>query len=100
RRPAGKPHCRLPDLRKESSMKNHNNAADPQHIYRQLKLGLGHELVNDDNVSALMALARQDGSEQIEKQLREWRVPGNADGSNLPSTIAPTPGFNKTHVRH
>jgi hypothetical protein len=81
-------------------MKNHNDSTDPQHIYRQLKLGLGHELVNDQNVFALIALARQDGHQLLEKELREWRVPCNADDSNLPSTIAPTPGFNKTHVKH
>ena len=73
---------------------------DPQHIYRQLKVGIGHELVNDANVHALMELARQDGNQLLEQELREWHQPCGPDDSGLPSTIAPTPGFNKTHVRH
>jgi hypothetical protein len=81
-------------------MKSPDNPTDPQHIYRQLKLGLGHELVNDQNVHALIDLARQDGHQLLEKELREWHAPCNADDSGLPSTIAPTPGFNKTHVKH
>ena len=81
-------------------MKSQGNPADPQYIYRQLKLGLGHELVNDQNVFALIDIARQDGHKLLEKELREWQAPCNADDSGLPSTIAPTPGFNKTHVKH
>ena len=81
-------------------MKPQGNPTDPQFIYRQLKLGLGHELVTDQNVFALIDLARQDGHQLLEKELREWQAPCSADDSGLPSTIAPTPGFNKTHVRH
>ena len=50
-------------------MKAQDNSTDPQHIYRQLKLGLGHELVNDDNVFQLIALAQQDGHKVLELSL-------------------------------
>lgn len=81
-------------------MKTPDDASDPKHIYRQLKIGLGHELVNDANVMALIDLARRDGHQLLEQELREWHRPCGPDDSGLPSTIAPTPGFNKTHVKH
>ncbi|HMN84003.1 MAG TPA: hypothetical protein PKA20_29300 [Burkholderiaceae bacterium] len=48
---------------------------DVTRIYGLLKRGLGHELVNDDNVKALIELARVDGHALIETELREWRNP-------------------------
>ena len=56
-------------------MKTQDNSTDPQHIYRQLKLGLGHELVNDANVFALIALAHNDGNQLLATELREWQAP-------------------------
>ena len=81
-------------------MKSKDDPNDMQHIYRQLKVGLGHELVNDKNVFALIDIARQDGHKLLEKELREWQAPCNPDDSGLPSTIAPTPGFNKVNAKH
>lgn len=75
------------------------DGADPTEIYRKLKRGLGHELVNDDNVFALMALARQDGHVQLERELREWQAPCSDGSEGVPSTIAPTRGFNREHVK-
>lgn len=46
---------------------------DLPRIYGLLKHGLGHELVNDGNVKALIELARGDGHKLIETELREWR---------------------------
>lgn len=58
---------------------------DLPRIYELLKRGLGHELVTDDNVKALIELARRDGHALIETELREWRNPcapaPDADGS-------------------
>lgn len=71
-----------------------------QHIYRQLKLGLGHELVNDDNVFALIAMAQQDGHKVLETELREWQAPCSDSDDGPRPTMAPTPGFNKTNVKH
>ncbi len=77
-----------------------NGSDDLSEIYRQLKRGVGHEHVTDDNVFELIALAQRDGNTQLEQQLREWQAPCS-DGSNgVPSTIAPTKGFNREHVRH
>lgn len=73
---------------------------DPVDIFRKLKRGLGHELVNDDNVFELIALAKHEGHPLLEQTLREWQAPCS-DGSNgMPSTIAPTRGFNRENVKH
>jgi len=80
-------------------MKAQDNS-DPQYIYRQLKLGLGHELVNDANVFELIELARLDGHKLLEKELREWQAPCSPDDEGPPSTIAPTRGFNRENVKH
>ena len=66
-------------------------------IYRQLVKGLGHEHVNDQNVWALIRRAEQDGHTVLATELREWQSPC---GTDVPSTVAPTPGFNKEHVKH
>ena len=81
-------------------MKTQNDSTDPQHIYRQLKLGLGHELVNDDNVFALIAIAKQDGHQVIETALREWQAPCSDSKDGPRPTMAPTPGFNKLNAKH
>ena len=81
-------------------MKTQDNSTDPQHIFRQLKLGLGHELVTDKNVFELIEIARQDGHKLLEKELREWQAPCSASDEGPPSTIAPTRGFNREHAKH
>jgi hypothetical protein len=81
-------------------MKAQNNSTDPQHIYRQLKLGLGHELVNDTNVFELMALAQQDGNQLLATELREWQAPCSDSNDGPRPTMAPTRGFNKDNAKH
>ncbi|HLU76558.1 MAG TPA: hypothetical protein VKZ48_01490 [Burkholderiales bacterium] len=68
-------------------------------IYRQLKLGVAHERVNDENVETLIDMAARNGDTELETLLREWAAPCD-DGDDTPSVIAPTPGFNKTNVKH
>ena len=81
-------------------MKTQDNSTDPQHIYRQLKLGLGHELVNDGNVFALIEIAKLDGHQLIETELREWQAPCSDSNDGPRPTVAPTPGFNKLNAKH
>ena len=81
-------------------MKNADLSTDLQHIYRQLKLGLGHELVNDDNVFALIDIAHQDGHQILETELREWQAPCSDSNDGPRPTMAPTPGFNKANAKH
>ena len=81
-------------------MKPLDNSPQTQHIYRQLKLGLGHELVNDENVFALIAIAQQDGNKMLETELREWQAPFSDSNDGPRPTMAPTPGFNKANVKH
>jgi hypothetical protein len=81
-------------------MKTQDTSPELQHIYRQLKLGLGHELVNDDNVFALIAIAHEDGHQILETELREWQAPCSDSDDGPRPTMAPTPGFNKTNVKH
>jgi hypothetical protein len=54
-------------------------------IFRSLKRGVGREKVNDRNVDALIALARELGEVQLEYLLREWRSDcgENVDASGL-----------------
>ena len=68
-------------------------------IYRQLKLGMAHERVNDENVETLIAMAMRNGDTQVETLLREWAAPCE-DDADMPSVIAPTPGFDKANVKH
>jgi hypothetical protein len=42
-------------------------------IYQKLKVGLGHELVNDENVHELILMASQYGDSLVETLLREWQ---------------------------
>ena len=81
-------------------MKTQDTSPELQHIYRQLKLGLGHELVNDDNVFALIAIAHQDGHQLLETELREWQAPCSDSNDGPRPTMAPTPGFNKINAKH
>jgi hypothetical protein len=81
-------------------MKSLDTSPELQHIYRQLKRGLGHELVNDDNVFALIDLAHRDGNPLIETALREWQAPCSDSDDGPRPTMAPTPGFNKLNVKH
>lgn len=48
---------------------------DTQAIYRLLKKGLGHELVNDGNVFELIEIAQRHGDRLVEQELREWESP-------------------------
>lgn len=73
---------------------------DPVEILRKLKRGLGHELVNDGNVFELIEMAKLDGLARLEQELREWQAPCS-DGSNgVPTSVAPTKGFNRENVKH
>ena len=81
-------------------MKSQDSSTDVQHIYRQLKIGLGHELVNDGNVFALIDIAQRDGNKLIETALREWQAPCSDSDDGPRPTMAPTPGFNKMNVKH
>lgn len=76
------------------------DGSDPTEIYRKLKRGLGHELVNDANVDALIALAVQDGHLLLQQELREWQAPCSDGSEGVPSTIAPTRGFNRDNTKH
>ncbi len=69
-------------------------------IYRQLRKGLGHERVNDGNVFALIELAALNGHRQLETELREWQAPCSDGSEGVPSTIAPTRGFNRENAKH
>lgn len=46
---------------------------DIQSLYAKLKRGMGHELVNDDNVFTLIALAKRYGDVTLEEELSEWQ---------------------------
>lgn len=81
-------------------MKKQDDSTDPQHIYRQLKLGLGHELVNDDNVFELIDIARREGHQLLETELREWQAPCSDSNDGPRPTMAPTRGFNKDNAKH
>ncbi|MCM5678900.1 hypothetical protein M8A51_05075 [Schlegelella sp. S2-27] len=83
-------------------MPNAANAGSPeelQEIYQLLKKGLGHERVNDDNVFALIDLASRYGNTDLEALLREWQAPCSDGSEGVPSTIPPTRGFNREHVK-
>ena len=67
-------------------------------IYRQLKLGMAHERVNDENVDTLIGMAARNGDTEIETLLREWAAPCDTD-DDMPGAIAPTAGFNQENVK-
>ena len=68
---------------------NPGQTADIDEIYRQLKRGLGHQHVNDDNVFELIDRAERDGQQVLAQELREWQSPCRPDSSGMPSTMAP-----------
>lgn len=68
-------------------------------IYRQLKLGVAHERVNDENVFTLIDLAVRRGDRQLEILLREWQSPCSDGSEGVPSVVPPTRGFNKEHAK-
>jgi hypothetical protein len=67
-----------------------------EYTYQQLMKGAGRELVNDDNVDALIRRAEQDEHRVLATELREWQAACGRDG---PSSIAPTAGFNRENVK-
>ena len=69
---------------------------DVEDVYRELVRGLGHEHVNDDNVDALIRRADADGHTVLATELREWQA---ACGRDVPSTIAPSAGFNRDNAK-
>ena len=73
---------------------------DTKEIYRQLKIGVGHEHVNDQNVFDLIALAVLDGNIPLEQQLREWQSPCSDVPAARPTIAVPTGGFNQQNVKH
>lgn len=72
---------------------------DVEAIYQQLKRGMGHEHVNDDNVFTLINMAVRYGDEHIEQLLREWQAPCDPEPDNTPGLSPPTPGFNRQHTK-
>lgn len=49
-------------------------AEDIDAVYEELVRGVGHELVNDNNVSALISRAQRDGHPVLAEELREWKA--------------------------
>lgn len=54
-------------------------------VYAKLKRGLGHELVNDDNIFTLIALAKRYGDVTLEEALTEWQSDCGAPRSSKAS---------------
>jgi len=69
-------------------------------IYHKLAKGLGHELVNDGNVAALIRRAELDGRTVLATELREWQAPCSDSRDGPRPTMVPTRGFNKDNVKH
>lgn len=64
----------------------------PEHneeIFRELKRGLGHEHVTDDNVFELIAIAHREGHQLLEQELREWQSPCGDGGAGEVPNAAP-----------
>ncbi len=68
-------------------------------IYAKLTRGVGRELVNDDNVFALIDRAERDRHTILAIELREWQAPCSSV-QQVPTTMAPTKGFNRENVKH
>jgi hypothetical protein len=68
-------------------------------IYAKLTRGVGRELVNDDNVFALIDRAERDRHTILATELREWQAPCSSV-QQVPTTMAPTKGFNRENVKH
>ncbi len=56
-------------------MSDIDHAQDIEDVYRKLLKGLGHELVTEENVDALIRRAEGDGHSVLAEELREWRAP-------------------------
>ena len=56
-------------------MNDIDHAQEIEDVYRKLLKGLGHELVTEDNVDALIRRAEGDGHPVLAEELREWRAP-------------------------
>ena len=68
--------------------------ADAHAVFRELERGMGHELVHDGNVDALIDIARARGHLLLEQELREWRSPcgdGSDSGGDLPGMVPASP---------
>jgi hypothetical protein len=61
------------------------NEQDIPSVYAKLKRGQGHELVDDDNVFTLIALAKRYGDVTLEEELREWQSDCGGPRSSLGS---------------
>ncbi|HSN33142.1 MAG TPA: hypothetical protein VLU41_10705 [Ideonella sp.] len=72
---------------------------DLNEIYRQLKRGVGRQWVTDANVFALIDIAVLDGNRMLATELREWQAPCSDGSEGVPSTIAPTRGFNRENAK-
>ncbi|MET0348415.1 MAG: hypothetical protein ABW067_01390 [Rhizobacter sp.] len=53
---------------------NAEHAQEIEDIYRQLLKGVGHELVTEHNVFALIRRAEMDKHPVLVEELREWRA--------------------------
>lgn len=49
-------------------------AGNVELVFEKLEQGLGHELVNDGNVDALIEMAQRAGHRVLEQELREWKA--------------------------
>ena len=76
-----------------------SNADHIETIYRRLIRGLGHELVNDGNVAALIKRALQDEHTVLVQELRGWQMPCETSGGP-PGLVAPSRGFNNENAKH
>ena len=81
-------------------MQHFEPSEELRQIYHQLRIGLAHDKVNDDNVFALIDMAARYGDKQLEALLREWQAPCSDGSEGVPSVISPTKGFNKENTKH
>ena len=58
------------------------DAADVDSVYQALVQGVGHELVTDANVQALISRADADNHPVLAAELREWRS-ATGEGANI-----------------
>jgi hypothetical protein len=74
--------------------------ADTDQVYQALRRGVGRELVNDDNVHALIRRAQAEGHPILAEELREWQAPCGGSATPMPPTGAPRPTFNQANKKH
>lgn len=55
-------------------MNETSHVQDVEDVYQLLLKGLGHELVTEDNVDALIRRAEGDGHPVLAEELREWQA--------------------------